>query len=250
MNSKTSVLTWGLTLLIILSVSSLAFAKGLANVRGTVHNLSAGAAAENPFYYTDEQQVCIFCHTPHGGSLTGPLWNRATPYDQGVTFDFYSSDTISATVAAVAAVNPESLMCLGCHDGSVSVNHLLNYGETYPIRTIAGGGTDTEIMGTPGANMRIGGKPSQVEGVGQLADDHPISFSYDDVLDDYGVGQTRLKSVLSAVGAGVQFFGGTNRVECSSCHDPHVDYIADTTYAPFLITSNAGSALCLACHDK
>jgi predicted CXXCH cytochrome family protein len=33
-------------------------------------------------------------------------------------------------------------------------------------------------------------------------------------------------------------------VECASCHDPH------TENATFLRISNAGSAVCLACHTK
>ena len=245
MNNKSTALIWGLTLLLLLS-ATFAFARGPANVSNTIHNLSA--TSPSFVYLTDEQEVCIFCHTPHGGGLTGPLWNKADPAPSSV---FYRSTTISATVNAVSAINPESLLCLSCHDGSVSVNHLLNYGQTYPIRTIATGDTNTEIVGTAGINMRIGGSPGDEGGTGQLGDDHPISFSYDDVLVDYTTAsRVGLHSVIDAETAGVQFFGGNNRVECSSCHDPHVDYVADATFAPFLITPNAGSALCLACHDK
>lgn len=250
MNSKSSALTIGLTLLVLLS-ATLAFAKGTANVSNTVHNLSTSSSSF--LYATDEQEVCIFCHTPHGGSLTGPLWNKADPNPAG-GFVFYSSATISTEVTNVGAVSPESLLCLSCHDGSVSVNHLLNYGQTFPIRTVATGDTNTEIMGTPGASKRIGGNPSNPGTEGQLGDDHPISFSYRAVWDEYGVaGKNGLVDPDSAIflASDIRLFGANERVECSSCHDPHVDYIASSLdHAPFLIMSNAGSALCLACHDK
>lgn len=35
------------------------------------------------------------------------------------------------------------------------------------------------------------------------------------------------------------------RVECASCHDPH-----NTTNGTFLRRTNAGSGLCLTCHNK
>ena len=250
MNSKSSVLITGLTLLVLLS-ATLAFAKGTANVSNTVHNLSATGPVWS-LYVTDEPEVCIFCHTPHGGSLTGPLWNKADPAPAS-GFVFYKSATISATVDAVAAINPESLICLSCHDGSISVNHLLNYGQTFPIATLANGQTDTEIVGTPGSNMRIGGSPVNPGDTGQLGDDHPISFSYRDVWNEYvGASKAGLVDPTDVVGlTDIRLFGAGERVECSSCHDPHVDYeIASPDHAPFLIMANTGSALCLACHDK
>lgn len=242
----------GMILLLVCTLATLAQAKGTANVSNTVHNLSATGPFFS-FYVTDEPEVCIFCHTPHGGSLTGPLWNKADPTPTG-GFVFYNSSTISATVAGVAAVSPESLICLSCHDGSVSVNHLLNYGSTNPITTSANGQTNTPIAGTPGSNMRIGGNPGNPGDEGQLGDDHPISFSYRDVWDEY-VAATKagLKDPDSPafLASDVRLFGANERVECSSCHDPHVDYeVASPDHAPFLIMANTGSALCLVCHDK
>jgi mono/diheme cytochrome c family protein len=256
MNSKTSKLVCGLTLLILLSVASVAFAvRGTADVANTVHNLSAGGPVWS-LYVTDESQVCIFCHTPHGGNLDGPLWNRAAPASGG--FNFYSSTTISAEVKGVTKVNPESLICLACHDGSLSVNHLLNYSSATPvITTTFGGGLNTTITGSAGASPRIGGNPATPGATGELGDDHPISFSYYNVWDAYNTaGRAGLHPADDARADGVQFFGIENtadgdRVECSSCHDPHVDYeIASPTYAPFLIMPNDGSKLCLACHNK
>jgi hypothetical protein len=61
-----------------------------------------------------------------------------------------------------------------------------------------------------------------------------------------------LDTVANAQADGVRFFGATNYIECSTCHDPHVNYSAsgDPAYTPFLITPNTNSNLCLACHIK
>jgi predicted CXXCH cytochrome family protein len=39
-------------------------------------------------------------------------------------------------------------------------------------------------------------------------------------------------------------------VECGSCHDPHNASSAGTGSVAFLRTSNAQSAVCVACHTK
>ena len=51
--------------------------------------------------------------------------------------------------------------------------------------------------------------------------------------------QLYTRSVAAIDGGASQPF-----VECASCHDPH------TTNSTFLRVSNAGSAVCLACHTK
>ncbi len=88
-----------------------------------------------------------------------------------------------------------------------------------------------------------------------LRDDHPISFSYTAVTGDAGnAGQfhadTDVEPDLLLAGAG-------QRVECTTCHDPHVNYLtgygfpgADGDYDPFLRMPNSGSQMCLTCHIK
>ncbi|AMV73357.1 putative extracellular tetraheme cytochrome c [Desulfuromonas sp. DDH964] len=246
---------------LLLLCSGLAFAKGTAGVANTWHNLSTtGPVAGMASYATNEDEVCIFCHTPHGGNTTGPLWNRSLP--GASTYTQYNSVTLSSYLQGLSAsrpVNDESLLCLSCHDGTISVNHLLNTSNDIGIPettfVMMGDPTDTHII-----NLGAGGPNLGTD----LSDDHPISFSYDSVLGDAiyqpggaRVGQLRsvgttvdITSALGWQGEGVRFFGADHRVECSSCHDPHVDYITNTAYRPFLIRPNTGSALCLACHNK
>ncbi len=257
--------------ILILTAASVAWGRGLAKVENTIHNLSATGVdpaiggAGSSFYATNEDQICVFCHTPHGGILDGPLWNHSTP--SNTSFTHYNSVTLSSVLQGLSVsriVNDESLICMSCHDGSISVNHLINVpnDRTTPIETLFNNDPDTEIIDLfGGVGSRIGAAPGNTSGTGDLTDDHPISFSYSDVLADpaYGVGgskENELRTVLAATtykGEGIRFFGTNDRVECSSCHDPHVDYVSginSNNYTPFLIRPNTGSDLCLSCHNK
>lgn len=248
-----------------LGLATLSWGKGPQNVTNGPHNLSLTGVDQytgvpgTSLYRTDEDSVCVFCHTPHGGSLSAPLWNRnsANP----ASWKHYNSASMSVyidTLATNRAPNDESMVCLSCHDGSISVNHLINTpnDRVTPIQSW-NGDPDTEIIddiifGLP-AN-RIGGSLTTPGGTGDLSDDHPISFSYDSVLAgaDYSGGpkQNQLHPTATAVASGVRFFTAANNVECASCHDPHVDYLNNPEYTPFLIMPNTGSDLCLACHNK
>jgi len=249
-----------LAAVLLLTCVTLAQARGTANVNNTVHNLSSAGPA--PMYQTDSDEVCVFCHTPHGGRLAAPLWNRNDPTP---TWQFYNSATLTADVKAVASVSAESLLCLSCHDGSIATNRVLNppnglTGINAPQPTTSFG--DSPIIGyIPGSFKRIGGLSVDVGGgvygsdssTGDLRDDHPISFDYQTVLNNNPAEE--LHTVANAQAAGIRFFpaggaGGEYRVECSSCHDPHVDYNSQPEYTPFLNTPNTGSDMCLACHNK
>lgn len=232
-----------------------AFARGPAAVSNTVHNLSTTAPIDpvflTAFYKSNEDEVCIFCHTPHGGSLTGPLWNHTLT---AASFTHYNSATLSSQIGATnRPPSSESLLCLSCHDGTVSVYSMYNtsndIGQPYN-ENVGPGSEDTRIAYQWGA-----GEGADL--TTDLSDDHPISFSYNAVINNipYSAGQSKagqLRDTGVATGAGIRFFGATQRVECSSCHDPHVDYVSagNTGYAPFLVTTNSGSKLCLACHNK
>lgn len=244
---------------IILLLSSTAWSKGTANVANTPHNLSTSAPFAYNYYADDVSEVCVFCHTPHGGILAAPLWNHSMP--AAVGFTHYNSVTLSnevQTLSTLRKVNDESLVCMACHDGSVAVDHLINDPNSIGGIEITMGGGDIDTWIVPVGTLpkaRIGGSVATPGGNSDLSDDHPISFSYTKVYDEYEAGSTRvgqLNSAFDAVTNGVRFFGADDNLECSSCHDPHVDFTiaSQTAYAPFLITPNTGSALCLACHNK
>lgn len=83
-------------------------------------------------------EVCVFCHTPHGASQTAeaPLWNRNM---KGTNYYWtYSMPTFSGQIAEVSygqwqwddrkarRMNPNSQICLSCHDGTLGMDAVLN----------------------------------------------------------------------------------------------------------------------------
>ncbi|BCR05570.1 c-type cytochrome [Desulfuromonas versatilis] len=260
---------------IILGIVTLLVAAGAAHALGpqkvanTPHNLSSNPPDPWYQYESNESQICIFCHTPHGGTLDGPLWNKdlTDPAFAGTPFTHYSSATLQAAGVADAnrAVNKESLLCLACHDGSISVYEIINVNRLNPTGTPE----NESGMIADGLIVSMGSSPGPKVGDSRndsgtlngfthdLSDDHPISLSY--TLVQGNLTDTQLNDVTYVEGLPgdrPRFFGGDKRVECASCHDPHVDYDAfgagtgDNQYTPFLVMSNANSQMCLACHVK
>ncbi len=257
--------------------SSLAIA-AVNNVANTKHNFSATAVTGGSGVYKSKSigQVCIFCHTPHNAGKTRLLWNKAS--NSAPAFRLYTSSSTLTTVTRKQSIyltgNSTSLLCLSCHDGKTAMNVLHNSnaglsasaaGDGYGAGTKyidadngvlplpMPGPQDGSMYGFAGfmPSMNLGRAPDGTNDTlgNNLTDDHPIGFSYSDVLTERSAG---LNSIASAKAAGVRFFGTNNVVECSTCHDPHVDYSAagNTALKPFLVMSNSGSALCLSCHNK
>ena len=117
------------------------------DVRHTKHNLIAnpdiqameGAAARQQPIGPDgaglslNQEVCIFCHTPHAGLAdvkgaagAAPLWNHRLPTD--TAFTPYSSQNFDAMDSLATPGRPKgvSLACLSCHDGAIAFDALIN----------------------------------------------------------------------------------------------------------------------------
>jgi predicted CXXCH cytochrome family protein len=184
----------------------------LASVPAGAQGLSGSAHDLSQFGWSGGD-LCIVCHTPHAeDAASGTLWNRETP--QG-PYIMYSSATIGMDIAE----SPQgvSLACLSCHDGTIAVD---------------------AFGGNPGGAMWIGTGPALVGT--DLSTVHPVSVTYDTAKDP------DFNDSASVVAAGLVLYGkNKDQVECGSCHDPH-----DPSNQPFLRMSNAGSALCLTCHDK
>lgn len=255
-------------------------AKGLMQNGGRNYNASATGGAD---------QVCVFCHTPHNASPAIPLWNKV--YTSGVenSYRLYtSSPTLSPTAkAAKITANSESLLCLSCHDGKTAINVLHNssYRDStlsgdaviYIDGTVSGAGAFSigqQWIGPTSFNApnlgavrnssgNIATDTDSVNGT-NFTDDHPIGFSYTDAA------ASKPGQLKPTPDAGIRLFNG--RIECSSCHNPHVYYgsglsgstrvdfttlspplfvsTAQRERTPFLTVSNNGSKLCLGCHIK
>ncbi|MBI5467301.1 MAG: cytochrome c3 family protein [Candidatus Kerfeldbacteria bacterium] len=203
----------------------------LAGVSQTKHNFTSATYSPNA-YFLGTNQVCVYCHTPHNGSLTmGALYNHQTNESQ--PYQMYSSSTLDMTISA--APHKGSLVCLSCHDGTIAVNSLSN------LPGPQGAGN----YGSPGgsaldANGRLTVASDAFVGT-DLRDDHPVGVLYDASRDPSGfVAKTGIATSYPD-----KLLSEGLYVECNSCHDPH-----DNTYSNFLVESNATSQLCMRCHTK
>ena len=191
-------------------LASFTFGQGIT---GTLHDFSGEGWSGG--------QICLPCHTPHNSDLTvpeAPLWNHEVT---AASFTPYTSPTLTAT--DVVQPSGSSKLCLSCHDGTVALD---NFGGTTT-------GTSFISTGLVGTN---------------LSDDHPISFTYDAALATADGGLYNPTTALSGLGGTITvdlLRGG--EMECSSCHDVHNSYPANPS---LLVITNAGSLLCLTCHDK
>lgn len=106
--------------LALLAVSSVA----MASVVNTKHNLGATNTAVSN-HTTGTTEICIFCHTPHGGdqTSTAPIWNRAMSTATYTRFSSLGRLTFDAKEAPIGAV---SQACLSCHDGTQSIDSVIN----------------------------------------------------------------------------------------------------------------------------
>jgi predicted CXXCH cytochrome family protein len=263
--------------LVVAFVGVTASEPAVAQIANTKHNLgtSAGGTGVNQFSGTAE--ICVFCHTPHGADTSAvvPLWNRTLP--AATSFTTYDSLGTSSLDGKTAAVGSVSIACLSCHDGVTSMSAVINApgsGTTGDAAWQAGSWSGAnQTGGAIGAGL--------ITNIGKdLQNDHPIGIQYGGggitlasptatttdpdfkapqnatlngsrvwwVDTEATPNSTRQKTdmVLYTRAAG-SYTGQTDAepfVECASCHDPH------TTNQTFLRISNAGSAVCLACHVK
>jgi len=241
-------------------ISSLAMA-AVNNVANSKHNFTAsGATGAYHDAANVQPQVCVYCHTPHNAVQNRLLWNKAS--GAATSFRLYtSSGTLSNTVrtASSLSANSPSLLCLSCHDGKTAMNVLHSSGKGgdatasgYPGSKFAFGNSPIVmegplwVFGTYVPGMAIGGAVNQGGSGDDLTNDHPIGFNYNAAQLEK---PTALHS-MGSVDSRIRFFGASNKMECSTCHDPHVDNANNPTLSPFLVMSNTGSALCLACHNK
>ena len=213
-----SLIRWSTAVALFLSVPAVASAQQVAN---TKHDLSIAA----PTGITKYGQICVYCHTPHKGLATVPLWNHGA---SAATYVMYT-DTNSVTMNMIvgATPGPVSKACLSCHDGTIGLDVITN-------------------VPNPGTAVALGGKilPASSSYIGTiLTDDHPIAVTYDELNKDVAFNTRNITT--GKVGVLPLYGSGKNQLECGTCHNVHNNLIA-----PFLRIANTNSALCLTCHIK
>jgi predicted CXXCH cytochrome family protein len=256
-----------------------------AGISATKHNLGTTGTGTNHLT-AGTAEICVFCHTPHASNtaVSAPLWNKPV---NGGTYTTYTTAT-SATIDGSVNMTGVSLACLSCHDGTQAMDTMINAPGSGGYN-VAGaplsGAVWTGANQTAGA-LAVGALTNLTT---DLTNDHPVGIQYcgggvstgsnsttaastgacRDVdfnapangliggarawwVDSAGgVTNTREKTDMILYARAVTLTGDATSgnfqpfVECASCHDPH-----NSTNATFLRINNAGSAVCLTCHNK
>jgi len=243
-------------------------------------------------------QICVFCHTPHHTNTSAkPLWNRNMPNSS--SYVGYGS-TIAGTLINKPQAGSASLACLSCHDGVTTFDDLVNApGKGLAMPTGAGRWTFYEKQGSLLLGSGAVLEDFRVVIGTDLRNDHPVNVPYSGGTKaslrpaSTVIGTIDLTSGLNHTTSYFQWMqqnkwavsgfisstatigellrtdgsGGTLKVECSSCHDPHFsngsypEYERDsnnnfiglnTADGVFLrrVGGNMGSGVCRTCHDK
>ena len=163
--------------------------------------------------------TCMYCHAPHSAHPDQtPLWSQKLSI---VTNYSLYTDPSMVNQPQEPAIGSASNLCLSCHDGTVAPGSTSPYGNIQ----MSGSMSSQDVFGT------------DLQGV------HPFNFKL-----PLQSSPNLLPSLVSGGVTGnpaVKLINGN--VECTSCHDPHVQSI-DPVAQNFLVMNNANSALCLACH--
>ena len=218
-----------------------------ATILNTKHNLSV--SGPGTIKATSEQEVCVFCHIPHNAQPGKPLWNRSMPAS---SYIMYESEYLKRTNYPLPADlgitegTPGSLsrQCLSCHDGTVAI------GSVYLVRGTILGNTLIDMIGVGAGGMM----PNDANGfIGtDLSIHHPVGIEYDPTnVKTFGIGSKtiELKSTPDAP-LKLYTYNGKKYVECSSCHDPHLE-----SFRFLRVHNNPNNAVnvkntCISCHDK
>ncbi len=202
-----------LLVLMMAAIFVVAFAAvSIAGIVGSSHDFSGETWTRD----AGSNTICEPCHLPHnpaGGvpAATAPLWNHTVSTGAWTPYVGHEMD------ATVGDPDGVSVLCLGCHDGTVAEDSF-------------GGRTGTDFM-----------SGSTLLGT-DLTNDHPISFVFDSALATAD-GELFDPTTNPAVADRLDSNG---KVQCTSCHSPH----NSANQPKLLVMSNSSSALCLTCHDK
>ncbi len=201
-------------LIAFLAILFVSIARGqFSSILDSEHNLST--LGRGKIRASSEEQVCIFCHTPHNAAPIQPLWNRSVPVEN---YTVYSSNSMQALPGQPTG---SSKLCLSCHDGTIALGSVTSRGQ--PI-AMAGGMTTL-----PPGSSNLGT---------DLSDDHPISFRYDQSLAARD-GKLASPAALPAP----LHLDSRGELQCTTCHDAHND-----ANGKFLVMNNSDSRLCRSCH--
>jgi len=243
----------------------------IANTRHNLtlaYNIAAGGAGNVMDLFRNQYvEVCVYCHTPHGANrqVNAPLWNRTVN-----TNEYQIYDKPRTLNRPIGQPGPNSLTCLTCHDGTISIDSIINMpgsgkysaaqettmDTTFLDQWAASGGT-----GPTGLHYRMG--PTQDAGfctlchntdssqtamssftvfvIGtDLRNDHPVGIQYPEgpYGKDIGVDfHEPYKGFANASGASMWF------------HDKNNNQYPDKDEPRMYNTGENFEVECASCHD-
>ena len=209
-------------------------------------NLSANYRAENvetnPLYPLSSQ-ICVFCHTPHRSSSEGPLWNRkATTVS---FFKHFSSPSLAIDDSSVrdfseyGQPNGSTRLCLSCHDGVTALGAVF----TTPMADANVAISFVDIKGgRSGTNVALAYQT--------FSSHHPVSFKYNATVRSILTSPpySRAYHYLPPATGGARL-DKQERVQCTTCHDPHQDQSDSPNPMTPLWSGKNYLEICNSCHN-
>jgi len=213
----------GSALLAFGAASVLSATSANGQIVGSAHDFSNAGWSRN--------QICLPCHTPHNamtvdinGYGTDRLWNHSLP-SEGQVYTTKDGD-----LPRNDALDAYSILCMGCHDGTVALD---SFGGVGGSNFIFG----SELIGT------------------DLTNDHPVGgtavwnpahegtrYNPRTTWENQTFGNSRMGTLKEMEVEGVV----QSVISCATCHEPH----RRGGHDDLLRISNTSSQMCLACHIK
>lgn len=235
--------------------------KARSGVNGSVHDMNYMQAAYAGIAKDNFERVCVFCHTPHSATMGTddyPLWNHNLTGVAAWTNFAWSNPVNAANLLVGDPLTGPSRLCMSCHDGATAIDeHNSNYAQA-------------------GSVVLAGAKA--VGAGGDLTNDHPIGFSYDDAVTFRNVGGAqevvaKTESFATAIALSADNTyntvtrAGSRKIQdvlyngvtmtCASCHEVHnkenaiQDAGIDLSTPNYLLyAKEKDSLICLSCHIK
>jgi predicted CXXCH cytochrome family protein len=217
--------------LIPLIAASFAYGAG-PTIAGSKHDFSQ---PDSILFQASGGEICKPCHTPHNAvdvTVSDRLWAHTlstASYTVHAGRNYTTGALDIGQSASQTEMDRQSRLCLSCHDGTVALD------------AFAGKMADAQ-WGDSTANLGS-----------DLLNDHPVGgkTKYDTSKPYYKALADPAKGTVTILGTSgtlplVKANNGTDwSISCLTCHNAH-----GAGYSSLLRGDNAGSNLCLSCHNK
>ena len=233
-------------------------------IKNTRHNLTqntlpSGGAGNMNSTRNDYGEVCVYCHTPHAANTTIdlPLWNRSFNNNSYTTYDSLGTSSLTSDVVQ-PGIN--SLACLSCHDGTLSIDSIINMPgsggynaaqQTSQNNTFLdtwatdfGGNFTASHVGLSETGCLVCHSASAPLVLGGSATDFKIFAIGTDLTNDHPVGIS-----MPATGTGTDFVTPTGVASGIQWFESDGDGRPDPNEIRFYDTGSGPRVECASCHD-